>query len=379
MSTLGRVQCAVLGARGLVAQRLLHRLANHHWLVPTCVIGSPESEGMCVNDIPWSFNQPREKLPDIIVKGIGERGELASYLVSEGVRIVFSAVPDSVSSLIEEELATAGLVVISHSTIHRHSDVVPLIVPEVNADHLSLLDLQYEFGSGLLVSCSNCVVIPLAISIAPILRNFPVTDIQISTEQSLSGGGREMLERSRKGKYPDSEIIGEALSVETELKRILGDFKGVGIRILDLEVNTECRRVPREFGHSARVTLEFGKKVSISEIVNTWKDFHSPVQLLDLPSSAIAPVLLVPDIDVAFSAISEAELTHQEIGLKSQMEVFLGDVEVSGNSLSFTVISDNTVRGAAGNSVLLSELMLAQGIIHDSSYSRQSWGDIRQA
>ena len=117
MSTLGRVKCAILGSRGLVAQRLLQRLSDHHWLAPVCIVGSSESERMKVSEIPWSFGEPKPPLPELEVIGIGKNGELASHLISIGVRIVFSALPDSPASYIEEDLARAGLVVISHSTI----------------------------------------------------------------------------------------------------------------------------------------------------------------------------------------------------------------------------------------------------------------------
>ena len=108
---------------------------------------------MKVSEIPWSFRETKPSLPEFRIIGIGQNGELASHLISEGVRIVFSALPDSPASYIEEELAKAGLVVISHSTVHRHSQLIPLVVPGVNNDHLGLIDLQSGFGKGMLVSC----------------------------------------------------------------------------------------------------------------------------------------------------------------------------------------------------------------------------------
>ena len=105
MDTLGRVRCAILGSRGLVAQRLLQILTNHHWLVPTHVVGSKESAGIRTNDIPWVFNESKPDLPEIIVREMGSGDELASELISQGVRIVFSALPDYPASVIEEDLA----------------------------------------------------------------------------------------------------------------------------------------------------------------------------------------------------------------------------------------------------------------------------------
>jgi len=366
MDTYGRVKCAILGARGLVAQRLLQRLVNHHWFTPAIVIGSPESEGMRISELPWSFDGPRPSLPDLYVKGVGEEGDLAKRLVSEGVRIVFSALPDSPASVIEKDLAMAGLVVISHSTIHRHSETVPLVVPEVNNDHLKVIDLQIDYAGGMIVSCSNCMVVPLAISLAPMVRELPVERVSISTEQSLSGGGRMTLENSRKGDFPDSEIPGESLSVVSELKRILGVFDGAVVKPLDLQIHANCKRVNREFGHSASVTLNFSRTVSAHEITSAWSDFETSVQQINLPSGTKSPIFFVSNMDNALEHSNKPENDF----LQDSMGVYIGNIQVSGKIVTFDVISDNTVRGAAGNSVLLAEMMLAQGIIHDSSSSK---------
>ena len=379
MSTLGRVKCAILGSRGLVAQRLLQRLSDHHWLAPVCIVGSSESEGMKVSEIPWSFGEPKPSLPELEVIGIGKNGELASHLISIGVRIVFSALPDSPASYIEEDLARAGLVVISHSTIHRHSKLVPLVVPEANKEHLGLVDQQKDFGHGILVACPNCMVVPLAISIATLIRSLPARKITIITEQSLSGGGRPMLEKSRQGHFPDSQILGESLSVERELKRILGKLDGVNLKPLVIDINAKCRRVNREFGHSASVTVEFERSLSAHEVIETWSNFLSQERHSDLLSSQKSPLNFVTDIDSAISLLNLHESSFSEELQEKTMSVFVGGVEVSKNVLRFDVASDNTVRGAAGNSVLLAELMMSQGVIYDTKISADQGKKIRQA
>ena len=366
MSTLGRVKCAILGARGLVAQRLLQRLVNHHWLIPTHVFGSKESDGIGVNEIPWSFKEPRHDFPDIIVREMGESDELASELISQGVRIVFSALPDYPASMIERDLARSGLVVLSHSTIHRHTESVPLVVPEVNPEHLTLLEEQHEFGSGALVACSNCMVVPLAISLAPIVAQFPVSSIDILTKQSVSGAGRKALERYREGIMPPPDIIGESDSVESELRRILGKKDSSLHTISNIEISAECKRFPREFGHSATVTVDFDKKVSAHEIVEAWSNFQTLVQSLDLPSATTKPVIFVSESDIPTPIRKSKSLGEMEDNLQKSMDVSISDITVSEGKLCFKVASDNTVRGAAGNSILLAEMMLAQSIIHDT-------------
>ena len=362
-----------------MAQRLLQRLSNHHWLAPVCVVGSSESEGMKVSEIPWSFGEIKPSLPELRIIGIGQNGELASHLISEGVRIVFSALPDSPASYIEEELAKAGLVVISHSTVHRHSQVIPLVVPGVNNDHLGLIDLQSGFGKGMLVSCPNCMVVPLGISIAPLIRSFPVKKITVITEQSLSGGGRRMLEKSRQGQFPNQHIAGESLSVERELERILGKFDGSHVTPIEIDIKAECARVNREFAHSASVTVEFERNLSAHEVIEAWSNFNTKELHMDMFSDHKPPLDFVSDIDNAISLINLHEASKSDKLHQKSMSVFVGNVEVSKNTLIFHVASDNTVRGAAGNSIMLAELMLSQGIIHDSKIRVDQSRNIRQA
>ena len=117
MSGLGRVRCAILGSRGLVAQRILQRIVNHHWLYPAAVVGSPETAGKRISELPWSLDDKRTHLPDITVREIGDPASLAGDLISEGIRIVFSALPEGPAEIAEEALASSGLVVIL-SLIH---------------------------------------------------------------------------------------------------------------------------------------------------------------------------------------------------------------------------------------------------------------------
>ena len=377
MDTLGRVRCAILGSRGLVAQRLLQILTNHHWLVPTHVVGSKESVGIRTDDITWVFNDSKPDLPEIIVREMVSGDELASELISQGVRIVFSALPDYPASVIEEDLARSGLVVISHSTIHRHSSKVPLVIPEVNPDHLDLLGVQTEFGLGALVSCSNCMVVPLAISLAPILKKFPVKSIRIDTEQSISGAGRGALERFREGVIPRPEIIGEPESVVSELRRILEIHEGSESHNIDIDITAECERVHREFGHSAKVEVELRKNFSAHELIEAWSHFQSTAGSLDLPSINQKPLIFVSDVNQAISSIYHSDMEPSEEIMQRLMNVYVGEVNLSEGKLCFKVASDNTVRGAAGNSILLAEMMLAQGIIHDSENNLKSSQNIR--
>ena len=126
MSELGRVNCAILGSRGLVAQRYLQRIINHNWLVPVSVIGSSSTVGEKISDLPWSLDEERPELPDINIKGLSDLDTLVRELKSEKVQIIFSAIPDEVAIKVEKELVKEGFVVISHALVHRMDSDVPL-------------------------------------------------------------------------------------------------------------------------------------------------------------------------------------------------------------------------------------------------------------
>lgn len=353
----------------MVAQRLLQRLANHSWLHPVAVIGSPSTSGMRLCDLPWSPEEQSPELPEITVREIGDPQELAQRLLSEGIRIVFSALPEEPAAIVEEALASAGLVVISHSIIHRLEGHIPLIVPEVNANHLELLVHQNQYEEGKIVSCSGCMTVPLAITLSPLDTKIGIDRVRISTEQSLSGGGRGMLAESRSGTIFSGEIDGESGSVIDELLRILGKVDSLDVTSSEIDIEASCQRVNREYGHLARVEVLLQREVSAHEVIRTWTGFKSRAQELDLPSACLEPIHFVKnpgDVEEARWVGGRSRSPSED--LRAAMAVAVGDIQVSGRNLTYTTVADNTIRGAAGYSVLIAELMLAEGIIHDSNH-----------
>ena len=373
MSGLGRVRCAILGSRGLVAQRILQRIVNHHWLYPAAVVGSPETAGKRISELPWSLDEKRPHLPDITVREIGDPASLAGDLISEGIRIVFSALPEGPAEIAEEALASSGLVVISHSIIHRMKEHVPLVIPEVNHSHLQILSFQDQYGEGRLISCSNCMTVPLAITLSPLNAEIGIRGISISTEQSLSGGGREMISDSELNNLLPMEIEGEADSVRRELLRILGDPNSEGAANAVIDIDVMCERVSRKHGHLARVEVILEREASAHEIIQIWTKHTSRAQALDLPSACQEPIHFVLDPDnVEESRWEGGETRSPERDLRAAMAVAVGDIRVSGNRVSFTTVADNTIRGAAGYSVLMAELLLAEGMVHDIGHPKIS-------
>jgi len=367
MQNLGRVNCAILGSRGLVAQRYIQRLVNHNWLLPVMVIGSNSTVGTKITDLPWFLDEKKPLLPDIVVESLDDVDLLIQNLRNKNVQIIFSALPDSVATNVDIKLAMSGFTVISHASVHRLKHNIPLIVPDVNPDEIRALNSQ-KFASGFLISCSNCMVMPLSLALKPLFSEINCISIKINTQQSLSGGGRKLLASGRKGGKIDSFIPGERESIINELNRILCLDLGNKESKLKMEVN--CCRVSRDYGHSAEIEVIFDEDVSAHKIINLWSEYSTKIQKLKLPSAPAHPFVFIDGkIDTNLHRWVGSKSRKPSKDLCSAMSVALGEIEVTSKKLSFKLASENTIKGAAGSGVLMAELLLADGVIHDSNTS----------
>ena len=363
--TMRPVNCAILGSRGLVAQRYLQRLVNHDWFDPVSVIGSSSTVGMNIRDLPWNLDEPRPQLPSIAILGLNDFDALVSELKGKNVSVIFSALPDSVANEVEQPLAERGFCVISHALIHRLKRDVPLVIPDINSDHLKILESQ-SFGAGSLISCSNCMVVPIALTLYPLMAEYDFSSVNIVTEQSLSGGGRKMLERGRSGLTIDSSIPGESESIVSELNRILGK-KNEGIfQEANLDVKVWCSRSSHDFGHLATVEIIFSNNISAHGIIEAWQNFSSDNFDSRLPSSSKIINFVDGKLDPVKHRWGDSIANHPDKNLSAGMSVCVGEIEVTGKKLKFKLLSDNTIRGAAGYGVLLAELLLAEEKIQDN-------------
>ena len=370
--TMRPVNCAVLGSRGLVAQRYLQRLVNHDWFNPVSIIGSSSTVGMNIRDLPWNLDEPRPQLPSIAILGLNDFDALVSELKGKNVSVIFSALPDSIASEVEQPLAERGFCVISHALIHRLKRDVPLVIPDINSDHLKILESQ-SFGTGSLISCSNCMVVPIALTLYPLMAEYDFSSVNIVTEQSLSGGGRKMLERGRSGLTIDSSIPGESESIVSELNRILGK-KNEGIfQEANLDVKVWCSRSSHDFGHLATVEIIFSNNVSAHGIIEAWQNFSSDNFDSRLPSSSKIINFVDGKLDPIKHRWGDSIANLPDKNLSAGMSVYVGEIEVTGKKLKFKLLSDNTIRGAAGYGVLLAELLLAEEIIQDNYLTNTSF------
>ena len=360
------VNCAILGSRGLVAQRYLQRLVNHDWFNPVSIIGSSSTVGMNIRDLPWYLDEKRPQLPDIGVLGLNDLDTLVVELKEKNVSVIFSALPDSIAREVEKPLAERGFCVISHALVHRLKGEVPLVIPDINSDHLKILESQ-NFGTGLLISCSNCMVVPIALTLYPLMAENDFSSVKIITEQSLSGGGRKMLERGRSGLDIASSIPGESESIISELNRILGE-KNEGIfQEANLDVKVWCSRASHDFGHLATVEIIFSNEISAHEIIEAWQNFSSETFDSRLPSSSQTINFVDGKLDPIKHRWGDSVTALPDKNLSAGMPVSVGEIEVFGKKLKFKLLSDNTIRGAAGYGVLLAELLLAEEIIQEKN------------
>ena len=370
--TMRPVNCAVLGSRGLVAQRYLQRLVNHDWFNPVSIIGSSSTVGMNIQDLPWNLDEPRPQLPNITVLGLNNFDALVSELKEKNVSVIFSALPDSIANEVEQPLAERGFCVISHALIHRLKRDVPLVIPDINSDHLKILESQ-SFGTGSLISCSNCMVVPIALTLYPLMEEYDFSSVNIVTEQSLSGGGRKMVERGRSGLTIDSSIPCESESIISELNRILGK-KNEGIfQEANLDVKVWCSRSSHDFGHLATVEIFFSNNISAHEIIEAWQNFSSDTFDSRLPSSSKIINFVDGKLDPIKHRWGDSIANLPDKNLSAGMSVYVGEIEVTGKKLKFKLLSDNTIRGAAGYGVLLAELLLAEEIIQDNYLTNTSF------
>lgn len=343
-----KIPVAVLGATGSVGQKFIELLNNHPWFEVAEVAASERSAGKKYKEaVNWILSFPLpENVGNLIVK------DCVPNLTS---KITFSGLDSSVAGEIETQFAEEGYYVISNSKNHRMDDDVPLLIPEINPDHLELVKEQ-EY-KGLIVTNPNCSVIGLAIALKPLHDNFGIDAVNVVTMQAVSGAG-----------YPgvssldiiDNVIpyIGgnEEQKIETEPLKILGTYENNKINFSKFKISAQCNRVTVLDGHTEAVQINLKKKASIEEIKKVWKEFRSVPQEMNLPTAPVNPIYFFEE-----DKYPQPKL-HRN--LDKGMAVSIGRLrKCSLFDYKFVVLSHNTIRGAAGGALLNAELMKVKGYL----------------
>ena len=343
-----KISVAILGATGSVGQKFIELLANHPWFEITELCASDKSAGKKYKDaVDWFLPSP---LPDKVKEILVQKCE--PMLNS---KVVFSGLDSNVAGEVETKFAKAGYKVISNSKNHRMDEDVPLLIPEVNPDHLELIKTQ-NFGGGCIVTNPNCSVIGLVLALKPLLDNFGLEAVNVVTMQAISGAGHPRVVNLDIEDNVIPYIGGEEPKVETEPLKILGTMNNNKISHNDFKVSAQCNRVNVTDGHTECIQINLKKKVPADEIIRVWNEFKSVPQQLDLPLAPVQPIHY--SNDQAFP-----QPKYQRNSDKG-MAVSIGRLKPDNIfDYSFVILSHNTVRGAAGGAILCAELMKAQGYL----------------
>jgi aspartate-semialdehyde dehydrogenase len=338
-----------------VGQRFVSLLEGHPWFRVTSLWASKRSAGRPYREVvSWSLGEaPPASVAELPVRALGNgtgdlpRGDLPREA------LVFSALDASVAGALETACAEAGALVVSNAKSHRLDPYVPLVVPEINADHLELLAHQ-RFGGGGIVTNPNCSTIGLVLALAPLVRAFGVEAAQVVSMQALSGAGLGGPGAAEMADNLVPFIEGEEEKLASEPRKILGQRSGGEVIGADLLVSAACHRVNVEDGHTLAVSVKLGREASAEELIEAWRSFDGPPQELGLPSAPRHPVLYLDAPD--------APQPRLHRGLEGGMAAVVGRLRPCPLlGWKFVTLSHNTIRGAAGGALLTAELAVAQG------------------
>lgn len=361
---------AVLGASGLVGQRFQQRLASHPMFELVAVIGSENTADSLLSEVEWRLDEPRPNLPQLRVLN-GADLTIESQLQKLNCQLVFSAVPNTPARDLERRLAAAGIHVFSNASSHRRIPGIPLVIADLNPEHLTHFGNLEENGS---ICCStNCTVVPIAHPLKPISEEYGISSVEIHTRQALSGGGWRLLnDRKALAGEVNPAIPGEEEKVNAELLHLLGRLNGPVILPADFSAKVTCNRVESRDGHLVYVDVHLNRAAELADVVELLQGWRSTPQKMKLPSAPSQPILVVPGSPSraehlwsgSDSGPTSGERVDPSTDLRAGMGTTVGAMQlITPSHLRFEALSHNTIRGAAGGCVLLAELALAEGYL----------------
>lgn len=349
-----KIKTAILGATGMIGQNYLYLLLNHPWFEITTLTGGESAGKKYGSTGKWlmSPNIP-DQYKDVIVKPT-EPKEVDADLI-------FSALPTSTAKILEPKFAEAGFHIVSDSSAFRMYDDVPVVIPEVNPDHLSLIDVQKRKRKwdGFIVSNPNCTALGLTLVLKPIHDLLTIKKIVVTTMQALSGAGLPGVPSL----YITDNVIpfidDEEEKVQLEPCKILGKIEGDRIKPADIKIEASCNRVQTIDGHLESVYIETKEKVEVDKVKDVLRSFKGKPQELKLPMAPTQPIIVREEEDRPQPRLDRLA------GSVPGMSVTVGRVRkgLDTNSLWLHVLSHNTIRGGSGSSILLGELIVALNMI----------------
>jgi aspartate-semialdehyde dehydrogenase len=344
-----KIEVGILGATGTVGQQFIALLEGHPWFHTTWLAASERSSGKRYGDLAW-------RLPSAVPEDAARRS-VEGLTPGAGPKLVFSALDSSIAGQAEADFAAAGHIVLSNSRNHRMDPLVPLLIPEINPDHLGLLaaQRQKENWKGAIVTNPNCSTMFLSIALAA-LRKFQPKRVLVTTLQALSGAGYPGVASLDATANVIPFIDGEEEKIESETRKILGQLNGNSVVPHPMTLSATTTRVPVVNGHTEAISVEFEKIVSRDEILEAFKTFSGVPQELRLPSAPPQPIIYLEAPNRP-----QPRLDAERDG---GMVVHVGRLRTCPVlGYKFVILGHNTIRGAAGAAILNAELMAAKNLL----------------
>jgi len=358
-----KTQVGILGATGMVGQRFIQLLENHPWFEVAWLAASDRSSGKKYGEAAkWRLDTP---LPARVERMTVSPAEPEGATPGSVPRVIFAALDTAIAREMEPRFAEAGCAVISNSSAFRMAADVPLVIPEVNGDHLRLIEEQSwrRRSGGYMVTNPNCSAIGLVLALKPLEERFGLEKIFVTTMQAVSGAGYPGV--------PSMDILGNVVpyigseeeKMEAETLKLLGHLEsspgGHAVAPLAARISASCNRVPVEDGHTESVSIQLGDKlgrpVTREDILNAWAEFH-PLAGKNLPSA--------PRLPVEFAPQDDRPQPRLDRNRGRGMTVTVGRLRPCGLlDWKFTLLSHNTIRGAAGAAILNAEMLASQGTL----------------
>ncbi len=355
MSLQHRIPVAVLGATGMVGQRFIELLQGHPWFELVAVAASSKHNGRPYAET-TRWRLPGSEMPATVagLPIVECRPEALS-----GAKIAFSALPGEIAGDIEVACAQAGIDVFSNAKNYRMAADVPLIVPEVNADHaVAIVDQRKQRNwSGCIVTNANCSATPLVMALKPLQQAFGLRKVFVTTLQAISGAGYPGLPSYDILDNAIPYIPGEESKLEAETLKMLGSWhEGHGFTDAPVVVSAHCNRVATREGHLECASVELERAATAEEIISAWASFVPEPQQLRLPSA--------PERALLYRSEPDRPQTLRDRDAGKGMTVTIGRLRPCPLfSYKFALLGHNTIRGAAGGSILNAELCVSKGLL----------------
>jgi len=355
---MAKKKAAILGSSGMIGQRFAHMLENHPYFEVVAYCASDRSEGKTLGDV-WRLHDL--EIPSALAGKVIQPTNPAA-LGKRDVDLVFSGLPSDVAGPIEDECAEHGMAVFSNAASHRMEHDTPILIPEINADHLRSVESQRKRrkNGGYIVTNANCSVTGLALGLKPLIDEFGFREVDVATYQALSGAG-----------YPgvaSLDILGnvnpfikqEEEKMNQEGRKILGEYKNGKFVDSPVTIQASCARVHVRDGHLEAVFIHDKDMPDQKTIARVFSQFRSKPQKLELPSAPRQPIIVRPEANRPQPLLDVNAGTPERA---RGMAVTVGRIRVDASCLRFYLLSHNTIRGGAGGSVLNAELAFKEGFI----------------